>query len=121
MKHTCSIVFLLGIALCCSCNSSTPGAASTSAMTTTNVVPTPAAIDNSERGRELFQQRCQACHGLSGNYKNNNAANLQLTKLDSLGIVTTIINGRGAMPMFKTVFADSDLAQLELYVKTLRK
>ena len=119
MKRT-YIIFLLAIAAS-SCNSSTPSSASTSYMTTTNVVPTPAAVDNTNRGKELFQEKCQACHGLYGDHEGNGAENLQLTKLDSVGIVTTIIHGRGTMPMFGTVLADSDLAQLELYVKTLRK
>ncbi len=51
------------------------------------------------RGKELFEQRCIACHGVNGNYRNNNAANLRLTKLDNvIGIVATTINGLGAMP-----------------------
>jgi len=82
---------------------------------------TPAADVSTIRGKELFQQRCIACHGLNGNYRNNNAADLTVSKIDSVSIVTTVINGRGAMPMFGHVMPDSDLAQLELYVKSLRK
>ena len=74
------------------------------------------------RGKELFEQRCIACHGLSGNYRNNNAADLQLSRIDSMSIATTIRNGRGAMPLFsKDALPDYDVAQMELYVKTLRK
>lgn len=78
------------------------------------------AEHNTERGREVFQAHCVTCHGLNGNYRNNNAADLHLSRADSLTIVTTVINGKGAMPMFAHVIPDSDLAQLELYVKTLR-
>jgi len=81
----------------------------------------PTAAINTTRGHELFQQRCIACHGLNGKYRNNNAADLQFNKLDSIGIINTIVNGKGAMPMFDHVMPDSDLAQLELYVKTLRR
>jgi len=82
---------------------------------------TASAGVSTARGKELFEQRCINCHGLSGNKRNNNAADLQLTRLDSIGIINTIINGRGAMPMFAHVMPDSDMAQLELYVKSLRK
>lgn len=73
------------------------------------------------RGQQIFRQRCERCHGLNGNYRNNNAADLQLSRLDSIGIVTTIINGRGAMPLFDHAIPDSDLGQLEQYVQSLRK
>ena len=78
-------------------------------------------IDKTVRGKELFQQRCIACHGLSGNYRNNNAADLSVSRIDSLSIVSTIRNGRGAMPISQAALSDSDIAQVELYVKTLRK
>jgi mono/diheme cytochrome c family protein len=80
-----------------------------------------AADQSTARGQEIFRQRCMACHGINGNFRNNNAADLQLNKLDSIGIVTTIKNGKGAMPMFAGTLQDSDIAQLEMYVKTLRK
>jgi mono/diheme cytochrome c family protein len=79
------------------------------------------SVSNTRRGQEIFRQRCEKCHGLNGNYRNNNAADLQLSRLDSIGIVTTIINGRGAMPMFDHSIPDSDLSEVEQYVKTLRK
>jgi len=71
-------------------------------------------------GKELYQQKCMACHGVSGSARNNNAVDLSLTHLDSLGIVTTIMNGRGTMPPFKDGIPDSEIAQIAIYVRTLR-
>ena len=81
------------------------------------------ANTSKSRGQELYEQRCITCHGTNGNSQMNNAANLQLTKLDSSGIVNTIKNGKGngAMPMFGNSLNDEDLAQVEMYVKSLRK
>jgi len=76
---------------------------------------------NLSSGEEIFRQRCATCHGISGNYRYRNAADLQLSRLDSIGIVNTIKNGKGVMPMFYGAIHDSDLASLELYVKSLRK
>ena len=93
----------------------TPGNSADSAHVSVGIVMTV-------RGKALFEQRCIACHGLNGNYRNNNAADLQVSKIDSLSIVNTIRSGKGAMPMFSSgALPDSDVAQLELYVKTLRK
>jgi len=74
-----------------------------------------------EPGKEIFQARCATCHGLDGNARNNNAANLQFTRLDSLSITQTIKNGKGSMPPFKDAIADSDIAHLAIYVKSLRQ
>lgn len=72
-------------------------------------------------GREIFEQRCTACHGEYGNLRHENAANLQLSRLDSIGIVQTIQNGRNIMPAFKDAIPDSDISKLEVYVKSLRR
>lgn len=74
-----------------------------------------------EPGKEIFEQRCVACHGVYGNLRHENAANLQLSRLDSIGIVQTIQNGRNIMPAFKDAVPDSDIAKLEIYVKSLRR
>lgn len=72
-------------------------------------------------GKEIFEQRCVACHGEFGNLRHENAANLQLSRLDSIGIVQTIQNGRNVMPPFKDAIPDTDIAKLEVYVKSLRR
>jgi len=125
MKKT-GIIILLYSSVLYSCNnggnSSVPAytttkndtASSTSSNNTTVLAPT-------EAGKELFQARCATCHGLDGNARNNNAANLQFTRLDSLSITETIKNGKGTMPPFRDAIADSDIAHLAIYVKSLRQ
>ena len=117
MLVTCTAV---AISLCSCSNSHSGGSGSYSPQNTDSMKPALMTSDLS-RGQEIFQQRCQACHGISGNYRNNNAANLQWNKTDSITIINTIKNGKGAMPMFGTVIPDSDLAQVEMYVKSLRR
>ena len=73
------------------------------------------------RGHDIFQQRCIACHGLAGNARNDNAANLQLSRIDSFSMALTIKNGRNNMPAFKNAMPDSDLSYVIVYVKSLRK
>jgi mono/diheme cytochrome c family protein len=113
-RQACALIF--AVLLLSGCSNSTPGNSSGS-------VPGPpsAAGSVTSRGEEIFQQRCIACHGPNGNYRNNNAADLQLSRLDSIGIVNTIKNGRSPMPMFDGVIPDSDMAQLVHYVESLRR
>lgn len=83
---------------------------------------TSAGVENTSRGQEIFEARCAACHGRSGDAMTNGAANLHNSILDSIGIANTIRNGRnGQMPPFTdAVLPDSDLGQVEMYIKTFR-
>ena len=76
---------------------------------------------NTTRGQHIFEERCMDCHGQDGDKRKDNAANLKISRIDSISIVNTIKNGKTPMPMFGSLFSDSDMAQLELYVKSLRR
>lgn len=78
-------------------------------------------LAKTDRGKQIFEQRCVVCHGIYGNARNENAANLQMSRIDSPAIVLTIDNGRGNMPMFKDAISDTDMAHLVAYVISLRK
>ena len=73
------------------------------------------------RGQEIFNERCLDCHGQDGDKRKDNAANLKVSLIDSLSIVQRIVNGKAPMPAFGRLFPDSDMAQLVLYVKSLRQ
>ena len=126
MKSGIAIFFLvIGSNIILSCNggnSSVPAYTATDKTdTSTNTGNTEPVMAKTDRGREIFETRCMACHGQNGNLRKDNSANLQLTRLDSIGIVQTIKNGKGVMPMFKDVIADSDIGHLAVYVKSLRR
>ncbi len=72
-------------------------------------------------GKMLFDSKCAACHGEDGTAGIGNAANLQTSKLDSVAIISTLTNGRNAMPAFKNVLTNEEIAQLAHYVQLLRK
>src|ERR1700743_2261732 len=110
-------ITMLLIASSCS-NSNNTGDNAAGNMDTTQ--PSTGVAIGKSRGQDIFEQRCQACHGLNGDYRNNNAANLQKSRIDSISIINTIKNGKGAMPLFGHAIPDSDLAQVEMYVKSLR-
>lgn len=72
-------------------------------------------------GKNLFENNCATCHGNDGTAGISGAANLQTSKLPSDSIETTITNGRGNMPTFKTMLTEKEIKQLTEYAKDLRK
>lgn len=72
-----------------------------------------------ETGRDVFEQKCAACHGTDGSAGIANAANLQQTTKDSLEIINIINDGERGMPAFHTELTKAEIAQVAAYVKTL--
>jgi mono/diheme cytochrome c family protein len=77
----------------------------------------------SEKGKSLFVLHCESCHGFDGKKKMANAADLSISKISSIQIKNTILNGndKGMMPYKEIITSKSDLDSLLEYVKTLRK
>ena len=93
MKRHIVISTLIITAALQACN----GGGSVSSYTSTGKPDTSSYTNNTEpgfaktgRGREIFQERCIACHGQGGNARKDNAANLQFSRLDSISITQTI-------------------------------
>lgn len=74
-----------------------------------------------DAGQTLFEAKCASCHGSDGTAGIGNAANLHLSKLDTVAIAQTVSDGRNAMPSFKSQLSKDELRQLAHYVYTLRQ
>jgi len=122
--YTAASICIGAIFLFVSINSCTNRGATTSVYTqessTDSAKTGGTGLVNTTRGKELFEQKCMACHGVKGDARNNNAVDLSMTRLDSLGIATTVLNGRNTMPPFKDAISNEDLSSIIVYVKTLR-
>ena len=79
------------------------------------------AVPNTQAGEQVFHDRCIVCHGLYGNTRNENSADLQVSRIDSISIVQTVRNGIGRLPPFDGSIPDSEMASLVMFVKSLRK
>lgn len=117
MKHLLTPACVLMLFIMGSCN----GGESTTNDYTQTVKNGVDTLVSTTRGKEIFEQRCVVCHGEYGNLRNENAANLQMSRIDSASIVMTINNGRGRMPSFSGAINDTDMAHLVAYVRSLRK
>lgn len=80
-------------------------------------------MDESVRGKQIFQDHCMQCHGMNGADGPENS-NLQKSTLSDQEITHTIRNGRDAgMPAHTSdIFKDKAcMNSLVEYVKSLRK
>ena len=105
------IAFFLLIVGCitgCSGKNGQPGA-------TNNNADTKIAAKN------LFEQKCIACHGNDGTAGIAGAANLQTISIPDEQIVQSISNGKGNMPAFKDILSQDDINAVKDYVKGLHK
>ena len=87
-------------------------------------VSIPAMAGDSKAGGALFQERCAVCHGADGNAKLPGAPSFakgeRMEKSDET-LKHTVFNGLNAMPPFKTMLNDAQVADLLAFVRTLKK
>ena len=113
-KNLLSILYLVAMLSACSENNDSPGTTTTPPIRNENV-------NTEAEGENLFEEKCTACHGSDGTAGIANAANLQLSKLDSVLVIQTISNGKRAMPSFKNQLTEAEINKLAHYISTLRK
>lgn len=89
--------------------------------TTENNGPQFDNIPVENKGAAIYQANCNTCHGADGTAGIGNAANLKTSQMDSTGILSMIVAGKGTMPSFKGRFTDEELHKLATYVYALRK
>lgn len=110
-------VFVTSIVLyACNSNSTLSNDAATE-MPDTTTVTTAMVI----KGQVIFGQKCAACHGSDGTAGIGNAADLKVSKLDSISIVKTITDGKGAMPPFAAQLTREAISDITHYVVALRQ
>lgn len=101
----------LGLASCSPPNPVPPA-------TTSTPSPPPTA---EQLGKEVFQQKCIACHGSDGTAGIGGAANLKTLPFDSVVITQTIVKGKNAMPSFATILTATEVQEVTAYIKTLHQ
>lgn len=109
------LVFFCICALLCACNGSgTSSDRQFVAKKAQDGVP-PGDI------KPVFEQKCAVCHGQDGTAGIANAANLQVSRIDSISIIKVVSDGKGAMPSFSRQLTKKEIADLANYILSLRK
>lgn len=74
------------------------------------------------KGGELYAVHCASCHGASGISVMPNAPNFarseSLLQPDLL-LLTSIKNGKNAMPAYQGILSDHDIMDVVVYLRTL--
>ena len=110
------IYMLLAVFLFSSCGG---GSGNSERKDTVSITATKAVGEI--KGKAMFEQKCAACHGSDGTAGIANAANLRITKLDSIAVVSTISKGKNNMPAFGSQLTPEEIENIARYVMTLRK
>ncbi|WP_118972928.1 c-type cytochrome [Taibaiella koreensis] len=116
MKTNILIYALSAIVLSSSCGNNDPDAdkeASASYPAQTNTT--------GNKGKTGFKHNCATCHGSDGTAGIGNAANLKVSRIDSVSIVSIISKGKNAMPAFGSQLTQEEVAAITSYIITLRE
>lgn len=71
-------------------------------------------------GQKLYEQHCTRCHGKDGRKGSFGAKNLQQSILPDAAIMKQIEKGKGFMPPFRKKLTANEIAEVMLYIKSLR-
>ena len=80
-------------------------------------------------GAAIFKANCQGCHGVNG-IPNPTMARLlgvpsvkdpAMRKLTPVEMITTVKNGKGKMPAWKSTLTDAQIKAVVAYLRTLTK
>ncbi|MBI5894149.1 MAG: cytochrome c [Deltaproteobacteria bacterium] len=77
---------------------------------------------NIQKGKEIYHERCAACHGLDGNpilpVSPNFAKGERMEKTDK-ELLQTIRNGKEPMPAWKDILKEDELKKVLAYVRVV--
>jgi mono/diheme cytochrome c family protein len=92
-----------------------------SSSTQTGNTPQSSNASTANEGQDLFEAKCAVCHGSDGTAGIGNAADLNISRLDSAATKQMITNGKNTMPSFGSQLSVDELDKLVSYVHTLRQ
>jgi cytochrome c6 len=72
-------------------------------------------------GKQIFIERCVACHGSDGKLGFNGAKNLTISKLTLNAIIDQVTNGKNAMAGYKNILSDKEIGLVSEYALSLQK
>lgn len=76
--------------------------------------------DHVQEGKTLYERNCSNCHGTDGTRGALGAKNLQRSILADSAVYLQIWNGKRIMPAFRKRLLPEQVADIVLYVKSLR-
>lgn len=89
----------------------------------------PAAFAGSDEGATTFKAKCAMCHGqdatgntpMGKNFKIRDLTSADVQKQSDAEIIATITKGKNKMPEYGTKLTQGQIADLQKYVRSLKK
>jgi len=82
----------------------------------TAAISMPRGEPNIASGKELYMQTCLPCHGDKGLGGHGGGASLQAVSKDVVTIMTTVTQGRNAMPAFGTILTPEQIRDVSAFI-----
>jgi len=79
----------------------------------------PEVISN-KSGKEIFNERCIACHGANGKLGFGGAKDLTVSTKTKEEIIHQVTNGKGAMAPFKNILSTDEIMEVSAYAMSFR-
>lgn len=93
--------------------------------------PVPMTIESLRKGKEIYEKKCSACHGVNGDGKGPMAARLEpkptnfqehhQMEMSGGEFFWKTLTGRGAMPSYKKELTEEEIWQVINYISTFGK
>lgn len=81
--------------------------------------PSPPSQEQFEAGQQLYRDRCSSCHGWDMVNLGSYSFDLRkFPKNDEARFVSSVNNGKNAMPAWKGALSDDDIEKIWAYVRT---
>ncbi|MES2512509.1 MAG: cytochrome c [Bacteroidota bacterium] len=68
-------------------------------------------------GKEIFEEKCELCHGRDGKQGTNGAKDLSVTQLSHTGITEIITQGKNTMASYKDVLTAEQIEAVAVYIE----
>ena len=89
----------------------------------------PAAFAGSDAGATTFKAKCAMCHGqdatgnttMGKNLKIRDLTSAEVQKQPDADIITTITKGKNKMPEYGSKLSKDQIADLQQFIRTLKK
>ena len=125
-KSYLSILSFLLLFLLTSCGGDKPSSAASSSKAPKKEATASSGSDaakpaSNRKGKLIYKQYCQLCHGADGKLALSGAKDLSISTIDMAERINQITNGKGLMTPYKDILSEEQIEAVAEYVGELRK
>lgn len=85
------------------------------------ILANTATAQSTFSGKNIFEAKCERCHGTDGTKGLFGAKNLQTSRLQDIELTAVISKGKRGMPRWEKKLSQAEIESVAAYIKSLRK